>query len=212
MKKILLPLLFIALLGSTSCLSTIVSQAAKSSKVNNKMVLHSNPRVGDYAILKGSAGNTQMKLEIVKISHGLYVVRSETGVGMTGVGFMASLVVELHVTRSGIVKKAFVVEGTQYTPIQIARKGDPEYMTVVRLTSSEKRELDVPSRITVPAGTYSVSSVAFKSQKNDTEQRTVNLTSSRVKFGMVASYVYVKNSDGSFSRHQGFELAEQGRK
>jgi len=206
--------LAISLLGltllTTSCISSIVSNAAKSSKVNNKMLLHSSPRVGDYAVYRGSTGSVQMTMKITGKRGGLYVITSDTGFGLSG-QYMSTLLLELYVDRSGNVKKAYVVEGSGKTPLQIAQKGDDEYRSATRLSSSQVKAMGIPSSITVQAGTYSVKPVVYKSTKNGQDVRIVNLVNRRVKFGYVAALTYNK-SGSSYEKVQSMELVEQGNK
>lgn len=210
MRKFLLASLVLMTLMGTSCIKSIVSSAAKDSKVNNRMMLHSNPRVGDYAIFRGASSQVQMTMKIKSKRGGLYIVTSDTAFGVSG-KYMTTLLLELHVTRSGYVKKAYVVESSGKTPLQIARKGDKEYMVMTRVTGSQLRAMKIPRRVTVPAGTYSVTPVVFKSKQDGQDVRTVHLVNKRVKFGMVAAYTY-NYEGGKYDKLKSMELVEQGRK
>ena len=73
------------------------------------------------------------------------------------------------------------------------------------------KEMDVPSKVTVPAGTFRVTPLTFKSKKKGQDVRIVNLVNRGVKFGYVAAYTY-NYSDGKYDKVQAMELVEQGNK
>jgi len=212
MKRIKILTLLIVLAMSTSCINMIIKNSVKDTPLGNKMPLHSNPRVGDYAVLKASDGHVQMTLKITSKSGANYVIKSDTGTILPGIGYMNNLTLEIHVDRRSNVKKGFLIDGSERTPLKIAKPGDPEYMSVVRLSRAEASKLDLPRKITVGAGTFPVTATAYKMNKEDGEHRIVHLTNRRVKFTQVAAYTYYKNEDGTFTRQKSLELAEQGRK
>ncbi len=211
MKKISCAVLISAFLFGTGCLSAIIKSAVKDTPVANKIVLHSNPRVGDYALLKG--GDEQQsyaKYSIVSKKGSLYVIRIETGVIIPGIGEMGKVTFEMNADRAGNVSSAFLVDGAERTPLKVAAPGDVSYLKPTSLTAAEKSKLEIPSRITVGAGTFNVTPLAYSQVNEGVEQKIVYLMNKSVKFGHVASYVYTIEGD-DITKSKALELAEQGR-
>jgi len=210
MKKFKILVLVSLLFLNTSCINSLIRSSVKDSTIGNKMPLHSNPRVGDFAVLKGSDGNAQMTLKIVSKKGAYFVIRTNTGVTFPGAGYINNLTIEMYVNKRGNIKRAYLIDGKDRTMLKIAKKGENEYMKPVRLTRSEKNNMNIPNRLTVPAGTFRVSSNAYKTINNERDQRIVYLTNRNVKFMQVASYSYSVNDNGDYDKYQGFELVSQG--
>ncbi len=208
MKKVFAIVVLGFALMTTSCISTLVSSVAKSQKVGNKMVFHKNPRIGDYAVYKGSDGKTRSTFRVVGKRHGLYVVQNDTGFEVAG-NYMSALLLEIHVDKYGNVRKAFVIDGAQKNPMVIAKKGDPEYITVKKLSSQQRKELDIPKKVTVPAGTFRVTPLVFSSVNKGRDSLTVNLVSRKAKFGHVEALTFY-NNDGVLEEANSLKLVEQG--
>jgi hypothetical protein len=212
MKKFLKIIFIFSLLINFSCLSSMIKSSIKDSTIGNKMLIHSNPRIGDYAIFKGAEGNSQMTLKITGKRGSNFIIRSETGINYPNVGLMGAVTLEFFVTRNGSIKKAFLIDGNEKFPLKIAKKNDKEYMNIVKLSRREIKSLDVPKTIIVPAGKFRVRPLAYKTRKDDKEYRTVYLLSKKVKFQHVASYTYYTDGNGVIQKHQSMRLEKQGNK
>jgi len=210
-KKLVIVTLIFATFTMTSCIGMFVKNSVKDSKIGNKFLLHSNPRVGDFAIWKGTDGHTEVKNRIIARRGALFIVKVETNMIIPNIGSHNILTLELYVTRRGLVRQAYLIDGNERTKLQIAKKGDLEYQKVVHLTAKQKRTYEIPRRVTVTAGTYNVRNEAFQSKKNKKETVVVYLTNPSVKFRYVSAITFYKNSDGSLSKHEAFELSNQGR-
>lgn len=211
MKKLLPVILVMALISQVSCLGSIIKNSAKDTPLNNKFLLHSNARVGDYAILQGAKGNSQIEMKIIGRSAGLFVVRSKTGYVLPGIGVRNALTIDIHVDRRGNVRKGFLIDGSEKTPLKVAKPGQNEYLQPIRLSAAQRREFDLSNRVTVKAGTYRVSTMAFKSIKDERETIVVYQNNPRVKFRHVIGYTFIK--DGSqYQKNTAIELVEQGRR
>lgn len=116
MKKLLPVILFMALLSQASCLGSIIRNSVKDTPLNNKFLLHSNARVGDYAILQGAKGSSQIEMKIIGRSAGLFVVRSKTGYVLPGLGLRNAVTIDVYVDRRGNVRQGFLIEGSEKTP------------------------------------------------------------------------------------------------
>jgi len=212
MKKRLLTVFILLALSQFACISMLVKSSIKDSTLNNKMLLHRGARVGDFAIYKGTNGSAQVALSITGISRGLYIVRNEIGIIIPRIGVSNTAIIDMYVDRYGNVKKGFLIDGTEKTPIKIAKNGQNEYLKNIRVTSKLRKELDIPRKITINGKTFSVQPKIFKSIKDQKETLTVYLSNARVKFLYVASYVYSKEKDETYTKLSAFELSEQGRR
>lgn len=211
MKKIFTSLLFAALLAQTACLGSIIKNSVKDTPLGNKFLLHSNPRVGDFAILKGAGGNSQIEMKITGRSGGLFIVRTKTGFMLPGIGMRNAVTIDVYVSRGGKVYKGFYIDGAEKTPLKVAGPGENEYMQPVRLTAAQKREFDLTYSETTGVGTFRVRPVAYKSMKNGRETYIVHMDNPRVKFRHVAGYTFSR--DGStWQKTKALELIQQGRR
>lgn len=232
MKKTRLLTLLVAVLisvSTTSCLKQMVKSAAKSAPVANKILLHSSPRVGDYAIYKvvPSAqsqtdpstqmmqGETTTEIRIVGKVGNLFKINQTTNTTMIASRFMNDLVFELHSDAQGNIKKAFMIDKSskERSELQIAKPGDKAYNLYNPLSSTEISKYRIPTKVTVPAGTFYTKAYSTTKNRNADEGFTVNLYSSKAKFQLTATYVVYNDPEtGKIKAERNLELIEQGRK
>ncbi len=209
MKKVLLILFSALLISQAGCLGSLIKNSAKDTPLNNKMLLHRYARVGDYAIFRGANDTAQVKMKIVAKIGGLYQIRTKTGLVLPGIGFRNTLTIDVYTDSRGNVKKGYLIDGDEKTPLKVAAPGQNEYRLPYRLSAAQKREFDLGSTVTVRAGTFKVSTVAFKSREKDKDTIIVYQTNSRAKFMHVAGYSLIKNGS-EYQKHPALEMIEQG--
>lgn len=210
MKKVLIVVSVIAVLFS-GCISALVKSSIKDTPLGNKIVIHRNARVGDFAVLQGQHGKSQMTLKVKRYAGALLVVESDTATNPFGLGMKSVAKIEMWVTRGGIVKKGYLVDGKERTQLKIARYGQNEYVKKIPITYALRKKFGIKNRITVPAGTFYVRPVLYRMVKDSKESYSVYMTSNRVKFNQVAAYMYSKNSEGKYQKYSAFELSKHGR-
>gem|GEM_PF-1648276 len=214
MRKIILLAVTGVIILSMSCLGGMIRDSIVETPINNKMMIHSYPRVGDYAEYRESNNAVYSKYSITGRSGRYFIIRLETGTLITGGIIMSKIIIEMYADRYGNIAKGYYVEGAKRTPLKVAKNGDKAYMNLIPLSYREKRQLNIPRRITVPAGTFNVRSKAFRvrsKEKNSQYEKVVYLTNNRVKFGYVATYTFRKGDSGVFERQGALTLYSQGR-
>ncbi len=211
MKKFISIIFAALLVTQAGCLKDMIKDSAKDTPLNNRILLHKNPRVGDYAIFQGAQGAAQVKMKIIGRSGKLFIIRSESGFVIPGVGFKESMTIDVYATWGGFVKKGFLVVGDERTPLKVAAPGQNEYMMPVNITADQKRKFGLGNSVTVKAGNFRVSLKAFKSRKSDRDTIVVYQISPQVKFMHVAGYSFLKNGS-EYEKHPALELIEQGNK
>ena len=227
MRKITVMLSLFLAVATTGCISSIVKNAVKDTPIANRIDIHSGARKGDYAVLKSvkneelkkdpgasmMAGETTTTISVVQKGGGYITIRQEVATSMIAAGFMNNLVFEITADYSGNVVKGFLIdtESGEKTPLKIAKAGDKNYYASKPVSAAQMQKWGIPARITVPAGTFSVTGRMVK--HDDSENFVVFLMNPGVKFGHVASYsVYPDSETGELKSQKALELIEQGRK
>jgi pyrrolidone-carboxylate peptidase len=116
---------------------------------------------------------------------------------MIAAGFMNNLVFEITADYSGNVVKGFMIdtESGERTLLKIAKPGDKNYYASKPVTAVQMQQWGIPTRITVPAGTFTVTGRMVK--HDDSDNYVDFLMNPKVKFGHVASYsVYPDQETG----------------
>ena len=227
MKRFNITAVLLCIMLSTGCLSAIVKNSVKDTPIANRIDIHSGARTGDYAVLRAInsetskdpaasmlAGNTTSTMKVLKKSNGYITIGQETSTSMIGGGFMNSLVFQITADYRGNVRSGCMIDtrSGEKTPLKIARNGDKNYYHVKTVSNTQLRKWGIPTRITVPAGTFSVTGKASVNT-DGSESITVFLVNPGVKFGHVATYaVYPDSETGVMTARRVLELVEQGRK
>ncbi len=211
MKKIFIPILALAVI-QTGCLGSLIRNSIKDTPIANKMIIHSGARVGDYAVLQGPDGKSQITMRIKRYAGSLLVIETDTSSNLFRLGMSSVAKIEIWATRSGSIRRGYLIDGTERIPLKIAKYGQNGYLKKIRLSYSLKKKLGITNKIKVPAGTYYIKATAFKSTKDTRDQISVYMTSRRVKFLQVATYVFLKDPDGEYQRVSSMELVKQGRR
>ncbi len=224
MRKIITLLFILSALIFTGCIGSLVKNAAKDTPIANKIEMHKWARTGDYAVYKSIpntqgdqtaqalAGNTQVTLKVISAAGNTVTIRHETQTSMFGAGFMNNLVFQITADKKGNVLKGYMIDSdsNEKTPLKIAKQGDQNYKMFKNMNTAELRALNIPTRITVPAGTFKVYAKEATDTTNGT--RTIYLYNPAVKFNQVATYVVYSNSEtGKKEVKRVLELVQQGR-
>lgn len=209
MKKVLLILFSALLISQAGCLGSLIKSSAKDTPLNNKMLLHRNARVGDFAVFQGANGTAQVKMKIIAKTGGLYLIRTKTGYVLPGVGFRNTLTIDVYTDWRGNIKKGYLIDGSEKIPLKVAAPGQNEYRVPYRLSAAQKRKFGLDNRVTVKAGTFRVSTVAFKSREKEKDTIIIYQVNSRAKFMHVAGYSFIKNGS-EYQKHPALEMIEQG--
>ncbi len=222
MKKVIYTSMIIALFSLTSCLKSIVTSAVKDTPISNKVLMHSSPRVGDYAEYKVTGtvdnplqGDTTVTLKIESKEGSLYRVVQRTSTTMAYGGFMNDIVIEILCDASGNVKAGYLIdkESNEKTKLKVAKPGDDAYNMYRSFSSASMKQYGIPSTVSVKAGKFSVKAITYKDQIDVENGTAVILLNSRVKFQQVAAYAIYKNGEtGEVESKMTLELVAQGNK
>ena len=216
-------LLIATLLLSTSCIKSIITGAVKDTPISNKVMLHSSPRVGDYAEYQLSAsaydnpmqGETKVTVRIASKEKGLFRVVQKTTTTMPYGGFMNDIIIEILCDASGNVKEGWLIdnETKEKTKLQIAKPGDQAYNMYRPFSAAGMKKYNIPTTVSVKAGKYSVKGITYTDEIDAEKGATVVLLSSKVKFQQVAAYAIYKNAEtGEVESKMTLELIAQGNK
>ncbi len=224
MKKIVLVIAVMALMVNVGCLGGYVKDEIKNQPIANKMYIHSSPKKGDYAVLKmvtqaaaanpqaaAMMGSTELTMKIKSSRGGLFTIHQSTETSTFGAGFMNDIEFDLVIDRNGNVKRGTLIETdtNTRTKLKIAKNGDKNYRKLIAVTSTQLKKWNIPTRITVPAGTFSVTA---KRIKGENDEVVVQLSSKRAKFGHVASYSVTDAFGSNPKSFRIVELVRQGRR
>ncbi len=217
-KVVLVGLIFTILF--TSCAS-MYKGVAKDTKISNGLPIHYDPQVGEYAVYNvvmqnaqqaAIAGNTSFTHEVIAVNGNevTFTITTKAG-GMAS--FMNGIVYEITTDREGNTIRAFLIDGAERTPLQIAQKGDDEYNTFETIQSSDLKLWNISTDQNVPAGNYSTEAKAFNNKESAKKEnlRGVYLGSKDVIFYQVATYI-VEEKDGIFTSRKVLELVKQGKR
>lgn len=149
MKKTGIALVVAFALATTGCASMmngLIASAMSKGRAPNLMLMHKDPKVGDYAVLKsvsimqsannvGNAGNAtkvegENTFEIVGFENELYVVSLKTLSFVNGKpnAMVPEVAFEFRVTAEGEVKEAYFLNGKKPVAMKVAQSGDYEYV------------------------------------------------------------------------------------
>ena len=194
MKLRILPLL--ALVRHTTfiapgCVSGMIEDAIRTSRVQNWMPLHANARKGDYALRRLSDGST-LRYEVTATENGvLSITRSFVATGDLP-GVFKDYVYHIKSTPDGTVKEAVVYkDGKPKMKLAIAEDGFVGYyqdLQNYRLPSAPKME--------VAAGAFRVNNILLKEVRfldgSGVKERAaaVIFLSNEAKFGAVKTWLF----------------------
>jgi len=184
MKRIIPVLIFSIVLSTTSCMKSLVKGMTSNVPFANKVLIHKNPKVGDYAILEGSGFQNTMK--VIAVGSDSVTVRYESNAtGISDLVFEAVLDFEGNVKKVDTIDKA---NNNERVPGTIAKPGDWAYMEWVKLTKEQIEAAKLPAKVTVKAGTFDYEIDGFKMSVMGTTTYMMYLTNKDAKFLQVASY------------------------
>lgn len=220
MKKII-PMFLMGLMFTmlfTSCTSMYKS-AAKDSKITNGFPIHSDAQVGDYAIQRvvlqnpqqaAVMGTTTFTYEMIAVN-GSEVTFTITTHANGMASFMNNIVYEITTDRDGKTIRAFLIDGAERTELQVAQKGDDEYNEYAAISSSDLKLWNIPTNITVPAGSFNTEAKTYENKETCGKEniRGVYLGNRDIKFFHASTFV-VEERDGEFISRKVMELIEQG--
>lgn len=222
MKKILLPLLMVSMLLLTSCMSMMLQSTIKNTPISNKIMLHDNVRVGDYAIYKSKVdaedeqskamiGETTVTVKVTNVTRNrVTILQTMKTTGVAAI-FANTMEFELISDLDGNIQSGSFYEGPEKTPLKIAKPGDDVYNTFGKLNKTDHKKWNIPGEITVPAGTFKVDAMYYNDKDMQEGTHSVYLGTKKVKFFNVATMLVEEKPDGIKSTVI-MELVEQGTK
>ncbi len=224
MKKKIFQVFVLGILISLNSCAGLLLNAVKEAPVANKVLLHDNPKKGDYSLYQivydtgdpqanALRGNTKFKIEITDVVGGeLHISEAFTGSGIAG-GYLNGLVFKFVTDMEGNVKSAVLDDHGVETKLKIAQKGDEAYNNYQILSEEDFERWNVPSKVKVTAGEFETKArYLTKTKDMNSASYAVYLTNEDVKFQHVASYAVIRNDDGSYQCKLSAELIETGTK
>ncbi|NOR45927.1 MAG: DUF1684 domain-containing protein [Candidatus Delongbacteria bacterium] len=222
MKKFLLLITVLSTLLLTSCMSMMLQSTIKNTPISNKIMLHDNIRVGDYAIYKSKIetedeqskamiGETTVTVKVTNITRNRVTI-SQT-MHTTGVAaiFANTMEFELISDKEGNIISGIFYQGPEKIALKIAKPGDAVYNTFGKLNKTDHKKWEIPRKVTVPAGTFTVDAMYYSDKDTQPGTHSIYLGTKKVKFYNVATMVVEEKSDGTKIRTV-MELVEQGSK
>lgn len=179
----------VVIFSIAGCTSIMVAPM-KGVKGFNRIFLHENPKVGDYALYGNSDDTHRMKREIVDIREGIVEIRTTFPDTPGNISTLRFISFGSFVRKDGTVTEAWMLNtrNGQKTPLAISQPGDYNYVGEQSLMT-----LPVPETIATKAGTYSTDKVIVSTQRMNIPGANILTTSiwyfdSRVKFGLVRQH------------------------
>ncbi|MDA3837990.1 MAG: hypothetical protein PF574_03300 [Candidatus Delongbacteria bacterium] len=222
MKKVLLSITVISMLLLTSCMSMMLQSTIKETPISNKIMLHDNVKVGDYAIYKSKVdsedeqskamiGETTVTVQVTNVTRNKVTI-SQT-MNTTGVAamFANTMEFELIADLKGNIESGTFYQGTEKIPLKIAKPGDDVYNTFGKLNKTDHRKWNIPREVTVPAGTFTCDAMYYNDKDTQKGTHSVYLGTKKVKFYNVSTILVEEKPDGTKLTIV-MELVEQGRK
>jgi len=194
-KIIILLFLSILVIFNVSCWKQFVKSVGTTLIYNNKILLHKNPRVGDYAIYKNyyeNAINT-MTRKIIKVENNRITMTVEQN--SSDDQRLNDLYWEIITDPSGNVIDMYQIDKEDNSRAQLKIAKQPgegfikEYANTFGIAGSS---IQIPGKITVPAGTFTVSTKSKFTQEKYTISEIDYLINDKVPFLEVYSYHYTK--------------------
>ena len=222
MKKFLLLIIVLSMLLLTSCMSMMLQSTIKNTPISNKIMLHDNIRAGDYAIYKSKIdvedeqskamiGETTVTVKVINITRNrVTILQTMHTTGVAAI-FANTMEFELISDLKGNIISGSFYEGPEKTPLKIAKPGDDVYNTFGKLNKTDHSKWNIPGKVTVPAGTFTVDAMYYNDKDMQEGTHSVYLGTKKVKFFNVATMVVEEKPDGTKIRTV-MELVEQGRK
>lgn len=222
MKKTIFLLTITSILLLTSCMNMMLQTTIKDTPISNKIMLHDNVRVGDYAIYKSKIsaedeeskkmiGQTTVTVQVIdRRRNNITIKQIINSTGMAAL-FASTMEFELTSDDNGNIKSGYFYDGPEKIPLKIAKEGDDVYNTFGKLNKTDHRTWNIPGEVTVPAGTYKVDAMYYKDKDMQEGTHSVYLGTKKVKFYNVATMLVEEKSDGAKSTII-MELVEQGRR
>ncbi|MBN2790348.1 MAG: hypothetical protein JXR69_09180 [Candidatus Delongbacteria bacterium] len=222
MKKTILLLIMTLTLVLTSCMNMMLQSTMKNTPISNKIMLHDNIRVGDYAVYRSKidaedeqskkmAGETTVTVQITDINRsGVNIKQTAHTTGVAAI-FANTIEFDLVSDREGNIKTGFFYDGPEKIPLKIAKPGDAAYNTFGKLNKTDHKKWNIPREVTVPAGTFTVDAVYYNDKDTQEGTHSVYLGNKKVKFYNVATMLVEESADGIKSTVI-MELVELGRK
>jgi len=207
MKKFTIFLVFAVFVSATSCMKSMIKMTTSKVAMANKVLLHKNPKVGDYAVLASKQANSRTTLKVIAVSSDsvtvLYKIEG-SGTAMDEIEFEAVTDFEGNVKKVDTIDKA---KNNERLPGKIAKPGDWEYMEWVKLTEEQIAAAKLPEKVIAKAGTFTYEIEGFKMTVLGMDTYMIYLVNKNVKFLQIAAYSL---SNGRVTLIS--ELAEQGNK
>jgi hypothetical protein len=136
--------MLLAITGCSSMMNSFVASMVENVPAPNKIMMHTNPKVGDFAITKSktssksvssisgtkeSTSEIEMTTEITGITDGLFIVAAHGSTLIDGKesAYNPETSTELHVTADGEVKEAWFTIGSKRVQMKIAQPGSSMY-------------------------------------------------------------------------------------
>ncbi|MDA3884760.1 MAG: hypothetical protein PF638_04120 [Candidatus Delongbacteria bacterium] len=208
MKKILLSITVISMLLLTSCMSMMLQSTIKNTPISNKIMLHDNVRVGDYAVYKSKIdaedeqskamiGETTVTVQITEINRsGVYIKQTVQTTGVAAI-FANTMEFNLVSDREGNIKSGYFYDGPEKIPLNIAKPGDAAYNTFEKLNKTDHKKWNIPREVTVPAGIFTVDAMYYNDKDTKLGTHSVYLVSDKVSFYNVATMLVEEQPDGT---------------
>jgi hypothetical protein len=176
--------------------ATAYVDAIKKSSAPNWILLHENPKVGDYAVYESKDKEDGFRFEVVEVEKNLIHIRRSVTKAAYFESAAKNHVYNYKVRPSGDVVQAYLeaLDSNERTPLSISRSGDSEYIKDPKSSFMDWDEL-----IETKLGTYKVKKVLAyntiaRSSSGSTRFNYRFFLNPDVKFGYVRMHlVYVIN-------------------
>lgn len=179
----------ILLFSLGGCASVAVAPL-KEVKGFNRVFLHENPKIGDYAVYGNADGSHLMKREIVNIRGDILEISTTFPKTPEIISPLREISFGSFVRRDGTVLEAWMLNlsNGRKTALAIAGPGDYNYVD-----EQSWKTLPVPETITTKAGTYRTDKVIVFTQRMNIPGVNMLTTSiwyfdPHVKFGLIRQH------------------------
>lgn len=180
----------VMLFSAGGCASVSVVPMMKQVKGFNRVFLHENPKIGDYAVYGNADGSHLMKREIVNISGDVLEIKTTFPKTPQIISGLQDISFGSFVRRDGTVIEAWMLNlrTGDKNALAIAGPGDYNYVD-----EQSWKTLPAPETIVTKAGTYSTDKVIVFTQRLNMPGVNMLTTSvwyfdPHVKFGLVRQH------------------------